>query len=305
MSQSVIHPEQRDNGGLYCYLATPFDNRGEIDVDVLEEYTKRMIAAGVTGVTCVASTCEGPYLQEWERRLVVETVARAVAGKVQLNVGVGAYSTHQVIEHAGHAQDVGATSLMLEVPQYFSVSIQAVQRHYTEIAETIRVPIRLYNLPWATHLDLAPEVIARICDVESISSVKEASHDITRLRDLKALCGDRIALYCGFHYQALDGFRFGASGWEIMMHPLIAQPCVELYQLLLADPWSSVAEAAFLRLEPMFQFFRIYGVPQSIKAMSLRSDLSLGRMRAPLQDLPVGAEARLMEILDRLTLPTT
>ena len=304
MNQSVIRSEHRDRGGLYCYLATPFDDRGEVDVDALEEYARRMIAAGVTGVTCVASTCEGPYLDERERRVVVETVARAAAGRVQLNVGVGAYSTHQVIENARHAQDVGATSLMVELPQYFPVSLQAVQRHYREIAEAIHVPIRLYNLPWATHLDLAPECIVRICEIESITSVKEASHDVVRLRDLKALCGDRLTLYCGFHYQALEGFRFGASGWEIMMHPLIAQPCVELYRMLRADPWSSVAQAAFLRLEPMFQFFRIYGVPQSIKAMSRRSDLRLGRMRAPLQDLPVRAEARLMEILDRLTLET-
>jgi 4-hydroxy-tetrahydrodipicolinate synthase len=190
---------------------------------------------------------------------------------------------------------------MMETPQYFTLSPQAIHRHYREVAEAVRVPIRLYNLPWATGLDLTPEAIARFSDIDTISSVKEASHDVSRLRDLKALCGERFALYCGFHYQGLEGFRLGALGWEIMMHPLIAAPCVEAYRRMRADPWSPAAETAFRTLEPMFRFFRVNGVPQSIKAMSKRSDLKLGSMRAPMQNLPGWANSRLSEILDHLS----
>lgn len=297
MSGNARRPGDPDDGGLYCYMATPCDDRGEIDTGALIEYANAIVDAGVTGLTCIASTCEGPYLTEDQRRLTVQTIGKAVAGRARLNVGIGAVSTRQAIENARHAEAAGATSLMLETPQYFPITIEAVRRHCEEIAGSVGLPIRLYNLPWATGLDLTPLQICQLGGVHAISSVKEASHDVTRLRDIEALCGNRFALYCGFHYQALEGFRYGARGWEIMMHPLIAAPCVELYRLLRADAWSAEGERLFRKLEPMFRFFRVNGVPQSIKAISAWTGLKLGGMRAPLQELRPESRARLKEIV--------
>jgi|GEM_PF-2253859 len=103
----------RDPGGLYSYLATPYDTAGRVDTEILEEYVRRIIAAGVAGVTCIASTCEGPYLTDEERTAVLRTVCRTASGKAAINVGIGAVSTHQATIHARQAEDLGATSLMV------------------------------------------------------------------------------------------------------------------------------------------------------------------------------------------------
>lgn len=291
---------QYDGGGFYAYLATPYDAKGDVDVGVLKEYVTEVLRFGVDGVTCIASTCEGPYLTESERQLVAETVGDAVGGRARLNIGVGALSTRQVIEYAKHARDAGATSLMLEMQQFFPVTFEAAYRHYAEVGEAVELPIRLYNLTLPTHFDFTPERVAAMAAIPAIHSVKEASGDVTRIRDIKALCGERYRVHVGFHFQAVDGFRFGGVGWEVMLHPLIARPCVELYKLLRADPWSPQAEALYHKLVPLFYFFKQNGVPQSIKAMSQWSDLKLGKPRAPYAELPDEAKARLKNIVREL-----
>ena len=291
---------QSDGGGFYCYVVTPYDAKGNVDAGVLADYVSEILRAGVTGVTCIASTCEGPYLTDSERYLVADTVGKAVGGRARLNVGVGALSTRQAIEHAKRAEDAGATSLMLEMQQYFPVGFDAAYRHYEAVAKAVGLPIRLYNLTLPTRFDFTPERVAQMAAIDAIHSVKEASGDVTRIRDIKALCGDRFKLHCGFHFQALDGFRFGADGWEVMLHPAIAKPCIDLYKMLRADPWSSRAQKQYQKLAPLFHFFRQSGVPQSIKAIAEWTELKLGRPRAPLAQLSPAGKARLKQIVTQL-----
>jgi dihydrodipicolinate synthase/N-acetylneuraminate lyase len=290
-----------DAGGLYCYVVTPYDAGGNVDLGILAEYVTEIVRMRVTGVTCIASTCEGPYLTEAERAAVVDTVGKVAGGRCKVNVGVGALSTRQVIENALRAKDAGATSLMLEMQQYFPVGFDEAYRHYADVAAAVELPIRLYNLTVPTHFDFTPERIALMSGIARISSVKEASHEVNRIREIRSLCGKRFTVYCGFHYQALEGFRLGAAGWEVMMHPSIAPDCVNLYNLLRADPWCSDGEALFRRLEPLFVFFKHYGVPQSIKALSNWTRLPLGRPRAPLRELPANAASRLRELIAELS----
>lgn len=84
-------------GGWYCYLITPFDADGDVDHGVFERYVDTIIECGADGVTCIATTTEGAYLTETERFAAVETVCNATAGRVPVNVGVGALSTRQVL----------------------------------------------------------------------------------------------------------------------------------------------------------------------------------------------------------------
>ena len=109
-------------------------------------------------------------------------------------------------------------------------------------------------------------------------------------------------MHCGFHFQAVDGFRFGAIGWEIMLHPVIAKPCVDLYRMLRSDPWSAQALELYRRLEPLFYFFKQSGVPQSIKAISEWTHLKLGKPRAPYAQLAAPGRARLKHIVRELDL---
>lgn len=287
-------------GGLYCYIMTPFNSQGDIDHAVLERYVDAVINDGADGVTCVASTTEGVYLTESERFSAVETVCNVAHKRVPVNVGVGALSTRQVLHFAEHAQKSGAATLMLEMQTYIMrVSRAATHRHYAEVASAVGIPIKLYNIPSTTRYDCTPDEIADMANIEGIDSVKDATGDATRVRDVIALCGDRFSLYCGLHNVALDSYRYGAIGWEGSFHPLFGQQIVELHQTLRARDFDKGAKQ-FATLEPLFQFFKYYGVPQSIKAMSAWSDIQLGTTRRPLSELSPAQTIRLKEILTTL-----
>jgi len=286
--------------GLYAYLMTPCDRSGNVDHGILRAYVEALIEAGIDGVTCLASTGEGPYLTETERFAVAETVGKAVGGKVKVNVGIGAVSTAQVLRFARHAQDAGATSVILDMQTYFPISFEAAHAHYEAVARAVDLPIRLYNIPVATRFDFTPDLIARMSSIRSIDSIKESSGDATRVRDIVSLCGERFSVFCGLHFLVLDAFRFGAVGWEAALHPLIARHCVDLYRTLAVERDFRKGEALYAALQPLFYFLKYYGVPQSIKAMSGWSGIDLGRPRAPLEPLSGVAALRLQEILAEL-----
>lgn len=286
-------------GGLYCYLMTPFDEQGSLDLDALERYVDSVIEGGVDGLTCIPSTCEGVYLTTEERYAVAETVCNVANGRVPVNVGVGSFSTRQVEDYSEHAQKSGATSLMIDMQTYFTIGFDAAKQHYADIAKSASIPIRIYNIPQPTHFDFTPDRLLEMGEIEAIDSIKESSGIATRVRDIRSLCGDRFAVFCGFHFVSLEVFRYGAEGWECAMHPLIVKDCVDLYQALKARDFEK-GEQLYERLTPLFFFFKYFGVPQSIKAMSHWSDIKLGQPRAPLQPLTGEQAARLKQIMSEL-----
>ena len=287
-------------GGLYCYLITPFDAAGDVDFAVLERYTDTIIAGGADGVTCVASTTEGVYLTEAERFAVIKTVCDTTAGRVPVNVAIGDFSTRQALHWACHAQKAGASTLMLEMQTYLpDINFKDVVEHYQQVANGVDVPIRLYNIPRTTRYDMTPKMIAELAVVDGIDSVKDATGDPHRVRDVKALTGDRFAFYTGLHFVARESYRYGAIGWEAAYHPLFLQDMVSLHQHLRAgDP---AGAALYKKMEPLFVFFRHYGVPQCIRAMSGWSDLNLGPARAPLPNLTDLQASQLKTLMRDLT----
>ncbi|MEP4194394.1 MAG: dihydrodipicolinate synthase family protein [Aliishimia sp.] len=286
-------------GGLYCYLITPFDPAGNVDYATLERYTEAIINSGADGLTCVASTTEGVYLTQSERFEVVKTVCRTNGGRLPVNVAVGDISTRQVMHWADHAQRAGAATLMLEMQTYLpDIRLPDVVRHYKEVAESVDIPIRLYNIPRTTKYDMRPEMIAELALVEGIDSVKDATGDPHRVRDIKALTGDRFSFYTGLHFVARESYGYGAIGWEAAFHPMFAQDMVQLHQLLRDK--NPEGNLLYKKMEPLFTFFKYYGVPQCIRAMSAWTDLNLGRPRAPLPSLTVLQSTQLKMLMTDL-----
>lgn len=286
-------------GGLYCYLITPFDDKGKVNHSVLESYVDQVIESGVDGLTCIASTTEGVYLTESERFAVVETVCKTGDNRVPVNVAIGDLSTRQVLHWANHAQRAGAATVMLEMQTYLpGIQFADIFKHYEQVAAAIDVPIRLYNIPRTTRYDMTPVQIAEMASITGIDSVKDATGDPHRVRDIKALTGDRFALYTGLHHVARESYQYGAIGWEAAIHPLFAKDMVNLHKLLrTSDPGAS---ALYKKMEPLFVFFRYYGVSTCIKAMSAWSHLDLGHPRAPLSILTPLQTSQLKALMNQL-----
>jgi 2-dehydro-3-deoxy-D-pentonate aldolase len=150
--------------GLMPAMVTPFDERGEVDLEATEAVVERFIEAGVDGISPLGSTGEFSHLTGDERKRFAEEVVRIVAGRVPLVIGVGAAGTKEMVELARHVESVGADAVLVVLPLYWKVGEEALFRHFATVAESVGIPVVIYNLPMLTGIDLSPSLVARIAD---------------------------------------------------------------------------------------------------------------------------------------------
>ncbi len=150
--------------GLMPAMVTPFDERGEVDLAATEAVIERFIEAGVDGISPLGSTGEFSHLTGEERKRFAKEVVRIVAGRVPLVVGVGAAGTKEMVELARHAEGAGADAVLVVSPFYWKVGEEALFKHFATVAESVGIPVVIYNLPMLTGIDLSPSLIARIAE---------------------------------------------------------------------------------------------------------------------------------------------
>jgi dihydrodipicolinate synthase/N-acetylneuraminate lyase len=148
--------------GLMPAMVTPFDERGELDLGATEAVIERFIEAGVSGISPLGSTGEASHLTANERKRFAEEVVRIVGGRVPVVIGVGATGTRETVELARHAQEAGADAVLVVSPFYWKVGEEGLFKHFATVAESVEIPVLIYNLPMLTGIDLSPSLVARI-----------------------------------------------------------------------------------------------------------------------------------------------
>jgi 2-dehydro-3-deoxy-D-pentonate aldolase len=202
--------------GLMPAMVTPFDERGEIDLTATESLVERFIEAGVDGISPLGSTGEASHLNGDERKRFAEEVTRTVAGRVPLLIGVGAVGTRETVELARHAESVGADGLLVVSPYYWKVGEEALFKHFATVAESVDIPILIYNLPVLTGVELSPSLVARVArECGNVTGLKdtvtEYSHIWNVLREVKPVKPE-FSVLAGFEDLILPSMLAGGDG---------------------------------------------------------------------------------------------
>src|SRR5215218_1757319 len=203
--------------GLMPAMVTPFDEQGEVDLGATEAVVERFIEAGVDGISPLGSTTgEASHLASEERKRFIEEVTRIVGGRVPLVVGVGAAGTREAIELARHAEGVGVDAVLIVSPFYWKVGEEALFRHFAAVAESVDIPVLVYNLPMLTGIDLSPSLIARIAaECPNVTGLKdtvtEYFHTVGVLREVKLVRAD-FSVLSGWEDLILPSLLAGADG---------------------------------------------------------------------------------------------
>jgi 2-dehydro-3-deoxy-D-pentonate aldolase len=202
--------------GLMPAMVTPFDDRGEVDLAATEAVIERFIEAGVDGISPLGSTGEFSHLTGDERKRFAKEVVRIVGGRVPLVVGVGSSGTREAVELARHAEGVGADAVLVVSPFYWKVGEEALFRHFATVAESVNIPVLVYNLPMLTGIDLSPSLIARIAAecpnaVGLKDTVTEYFHVVGVLREVKRARLD-FSVLSGWEDLILPSLLAGADG---------------------------------------------------------------------------------------------
>jgi 2-dehydro-3-deoxy-D-pentonate aldolase len=202
--------------GLMPAMVTPFDDRGEVDLRATEAVVERFIEAGVSGISPLGSTGEASHLITEERKRFAEEVVRIVGGRVPLVIGVGFSGTRETVELARHAQEVGADAVLVVSPFYWKVREEGLFRHFATVAESVDIPIVVYNLPMLTGIDLTPSLISRLADeFPNVTGLKdtvtEYFHTVSVLREVKGVRPD-FSVLSGWEDLILPSLLAGADG---------------------------------------------------------------------------------------------
>jgi len=197
-------------------MVTPFDERGEVDLGATEAVVERFIAAGVSGISPLGSTGEFSHLLAEERKRFLEELVGIVDGRVPLVVGVGAAGTKEMVELARHAESVGADAVLVVSPFYWKVGEEALFKHFATVAESVDIPVLIYNLPMLTGIDLSPSLITRIAaacpKVHGLKdTVTEYFHTVGVLREVKRVRPE-FSVLSGWEDLILPSLLAGADG---------------------------------------------------------------------------------------------
>jgi 4-hydroxy-tetrahydrodipicolinate synthase len=161
--------------GVGTALITPFMKDGSLDEPAVKRLARRQIDAGVHFLSPCGTTGEAPTLTHRDKLRVVELVVEESNGRVPVLAGAGSYDTREVIELARDVERVGADGLLSVTPYYNKPTQEGLYQHFKAIAESVQLPIVLYNVPTRTNVNLSPETTLRLAEIPNIVATKEAA----------------------------------------------------------------------------------------------------------------------------------
>jgi len=192
-------------------LVTPFRD-GDVDVTSLQKLVQWHIKAGTSAIVPCGTTGESATLSHEEHEQVIEVILEAADGKIPVIAGSGSNNTEEALRLTRHAQKAGAAAALLIAPYYNKPTQEGLYRHYKAIAESVEIPIVIYNIASRTGVNIEPETFARLSHIRNIAAVKESSGSLEQMSRIKALCGEKIALISGDDALTLPVMAIGGTG---------------------------------------------------------------------------------------------
>jgi len=273
--------------GIFVALATPMKADQEVHYDNLRSLVEHMIDQGVHGIIPLGSTGEYYALSPQERRDVVAATIDVVAGQVPVVAGTNAGSTREVVEYARAAQDAGADGILLAAPYYSLPTVDELVEHIRAVNDAINIPIMLYNYPARTGVDMTPDIVERLAELDNVRYIKESTGDPSRMSEIIRRCGEKISVFCGCDTLGIEAFEMGAVGWVGGVVNVIPAQHVEFFEKAckLKDP--AAARECYDRMRPILELMENGGkYTQFVKAGCELMGHPAGPPRQPL--LPAG-----------------
>lgn len=200
--------------GSIVAIATPmFEADNSVDLGRLKHLCEWHIEQETNGIVVMGTTGESGTVSECDYEAAIRAVVDQVGGRIPVIAGTGSMATTKTIELSQKAAKLGVDALLVVTPYYCKPTQEGLYQHFTAVADNSSVPIILYNVPARCAVNLSNETIARLAEHENIVGLKEASGDVSRVKELKALCKTPIQLFSGDDATAVDFLEQGGDGF--------------------------------------------------------------------------------------------
>jgi 4-hydroxy-tetrahydrodipicolinate synthase len=273
--------------GSIVAIVTPMHADGSLDLQGLRKLIDWHVSEGTDGIVMVGTTGESPTVSVDEHCELIKVGVEHVAGRIPVIAGTGGNSTAEAIELTRYAKKIGADASLQVVPYYNRPSQEGMYLHFRKIAESVELPVILYNVPGRTVADMSNDTMLRLAQVPGVAGVKEATGNIGRGTELLRLAPKSFAVYSGDDATAMALMLCGAKG-NISVTANLAPRA--MHELCAAAMAGRVADAVEInnRLIPLHAKLFVEPNPVPVKWAMEQMGLIPSGMRLPLA--PLGAE---------------
>ncbi|MDY6967134.1 MAG: 4-hydroxy-tetrahydrodipicolinate synthase [Spirochaetota bacterium] len=270
--------------GLFTALVTPFKN-GKIDYDALEKIIEMQIEGNVDGVVPMGTTGESPTVSFDEHKEFIKKVVMLVNNRAKVIAGTGANSTKEAVYLTKSAEEDGVDGVLLVNPYYNKPPQRGLIDHFETIANSVSIPIILYNIPGRTAINFQPESIKELISrVDNIVAIKEASGDISQMMRTFELCGEKISLISGDDNLLLPLLAIGGKGVISVISNILPSKVKEIISLFNNKKYEE-SRKAFYKLLPLCRAMFLETNPIPIKAAMEMAGYCSSEVRLPLVPL--------------------
>lgn len=281
--------------GLYTALISPFKD-GAVDLEGLKELVLRQINAKVDGLVVLGTTAETPTLSAEEKELITKTAIDLGKGKIPIIVGCGSNNTESSKAEALKMKALGADALMLVCPYYSRPSQEGIYQHFLQIANHVRCPIIVYNIPGRTGQVIESKTLMRLAEIEHIVAIKQATGALDQAMDLIQQ-KIPLSLLLGDDALALPFIASGGHGLISVTSNLMPEELKELVHSALNNDFIN-SRKIHNELFPLFRALFIESNPVPIKTAMQKASLPAGDPRLPLCKMTRENEKRLYDAIE-------
>lgn len=283
--------------GIYTALVTPFS--GELlDEEAFTKMVEWQISEGVDGIVPCGTTGEASTLSYEEHERVIELAVNVAKGRIPVIAGTGSNSTKETIELTQVAKDLGVDGALLVAPYYNRPSQDGLYRHFKTVAESVDLPMVLYNIPTRTGVNMLPDLVARLAAVPNIIGIKEASGSLQQVADIFRLTKGEFSIISGDDNLFLPMMSVGATGVISVVSNVLPARMASLANAFLTEGNAQKARDIHMELSSIFQtlFIEVNPVPvkESLYYMGIIEDKAV---RLPLCSLADSSRATLINVL--------
>lgn len=291
--------KMKEWGRLITAMATPFDEKLEVNYDAAASFAKKLVAEGTSALVIGGTTGEAPTLTSEEKCQLFRTVKEAVS--VPVIAGIGTNSTRATIEMGKKASECGVDGALVVVPYYNKPPQQSLYEHFKRVAKEVDLPIMLYNVPGRTSCNLEAATAMALSKVSGIVALKEASGNLDQTTRIIRDAQKGFSVYTGDDPLTLPTLAIGGYG-VVSVASMVVGP--RMKQMIDAFFAGNVTEATRIHLELAEIIKALFAItnPIPVKAALNMMGIPLGGLRPPLTEAPEEVLKTLKTSLSKLGL---
>jgi 4-hydroxy-tetrahydrodipicolinate synthase len=286
-------------GEVLTAIATPFRDDGSVDFHRFATLANHLVDNGSDGLVVAGTTGESPTLSEDERLELFRVAVGAVGGHATVIAGTGTYSTAESMHFTEQAHHIGVDGFLVVTPYYSKPPQRGIVEHFKAIAAMSDKPVIAYNIPGRVVINIEPETMAKLAEIENVKAVKQANDDLHQARFIVEETG--LDLYAGDDNLIFPFLELGGIG-GVCVHTHIVGPRVK--EMIRLHRAGDHVEARRIdeELAPAYEIFKITTNPIGIKAALNILGHEVGGLRLPLVEATQDEVEQIRSCLDRLGL---